>query len=437
MSFRSSERDIAWIVVAKSTSWLGDAVAMVALTLRLQSHGAAAVATLLIANALPIVALAGVAGRLVDRLDSRTLLITSSLVQAAACGLLVAQPGIAAVLALVAVLGASQVVNGATWQALLAAVAGADRLPRAVGLAQAAQNVAGIAAPAFAGLLIGWYSARVPLAVDAVAYVAVAAVAAGLVVTRRRVAPPVPGTRALGGLAIVRSDALLRPLFVLLGVFVLLGSMVNVVEVFLVRETLGASATWYGLAGAVYAVGMLVGALLAGRLRGAPVLAKWFVASSAALSASLAVIAAAPSVGWLLVPMASTGVGNGALNVTLGSLVLGRTSPDERGRVSALLSGTASGTQLVAYAAGGALLVALTPREVFLVSGVLGVLAPLVAGRGVLRASSDVAVAGDDSACLPARATANGSRRTFRGAGAWVPHGARASGRRCRARSRG
>lgn len=403
-------------MLAKSVSWLGDAVALVALTLRLQPHGAAVVATLLIANALPIVALAGVAGRLVDRIDSRTLLVTSSLVQATACGALVGQSGLVAVMALVAVLGAGQVVNGAGWQALLATVAGVERLPRAVGLAQAAQSVAGIAAPALAGLLTGWYSARVPLAVDVVAYLVVAVIAGCVVVTRRRVARPAPGLRTRGGLAIVRSDALLRPLFVLLGVFVLLGSMVNVVEVFLVRGTLGASTTWYGVAGAVYAAGMLIGAVLAGRLRGAPVLARWFIASSAALSASLAVIAAVPTVGWLLPAMALTGVGNGALNVTLGSLVLGRAAADERGRVSALLSGTASGTQLVAFAAGGALLVVLTPREVFLAAGVLGVLAPLLLGGPVLRAASVT--------------------QTSREVGAWAPRGARASGRRDRAPSR-
>lgn len=39
MSFRSAERDASWVIVAKSLSWLGDELAMVALVLRLQSHG--------------------------------------------------------------------------------------------------------------------------------------------------------------------------------------------------------------------------------------------------------------------------------------------------------------------------------------------------------------------------------------------------------------
>src|SRR5437763_14456729 len=92
MSFRSASprRDVSWVVVAKSVSWLGDLVAEVALVLRLQSHGygASAVAALLIANALPIVLLSGVVGRLVDRVDNQRLLVLSSLSQAAVCTVL-------------------------------------------------------------------------------------------------------------------------------------------------------------------------------------------------------------------------------------------------------------------------------------------------------------------------------------------------------------
>src|SRR5437763_13836063 len=92
MSFRSASprRDVSWVVVAKSLSWLGDLVAEVALVLRLQSHGygAGAVAALLIANALPIVLLSGVVGRLVDRLDNRRLVVLSSLAQAGVCAVL-------------------------------------------------------------------------------------------------------------------------------------------------------------------------------------------------------------------------------------------------------------------------------------------------------------------------------------------------------------
>src|SRR3954447_24525970 len=103
MSFRSARRDVSFVVLAKSLSWLGDLVAEVALVLRLQSHGhgAGSVAALLIANALPIVLLSGVVGRLVDGFDNRRLLVGSSLAMAAVCAAVTAVTATPAVLALV------------------------------------------------------------------------------------------------------------------------------------------------------------------------------------------------------------------------------------------------------------------------------------------------------------------------------------------------
>jgi MFS family permease len=388
MSFRSTQRDVSWVVVAKSLSWLGDSVATIALMLRLQSHGngAGAVAALLIANALPIVVLSGVVGRLVDRYDNRRLLVLSSAAQAAVCAVVATVTATPAVLALVGLLGVGQAVNGACWQALLATIAEGDALPRAMGNAQAGQTVAGIVAPALSGLLVGRYGARVPLLLDAGAYLLVTVVALAIA-TRRTVTPGGAGEKRRGGLAIVGSDGLLRPLFVLLALFVMLGSMVNVVDVFLIRETLDASTTWYGLAGAAISVGMLAGALLGGRLRGVSSLARGFVGSAFLLAVGLAAVGLVPSVGWILPAIGLVGLMNGVLNVTLSSLVMGRTRSEERGRVGALLVGISSGTQIVAYAVGGALAGAFTPRQIFLAAGVLGVLVPLGLGRGLIRSA--------------------------------------------------
>jgi MFS family permease len=388
MSFRSSQRDVPFVVVAKSLSWLGDLVAEVALVLRLQAHGsgASAVAALLIANALPIVLLSGVVGRLVDRFDNQRLLVTSSLGQAAVCAVLADVTGTPTLLALVAVLGAGQAVNAACWQATLATIADGDALTRAIGHTQAGRTVAGIAAPALSGLLVGAYGARVPLLLDAAAYVLVTCIAL-LITARRVVAPGADGVRPRAGVAIVRADGVLRPLFILIGLFVLLGSMVNVVEVFLVRETLHASTTWYGIVGAALSVGMLGGALGGGRLRGAPTLARGFVGSALLLALGLVAVGFAPSVEWVLPGIALVGATNGVLNVTLASLAMSRTAADERGRVSALLSGTASGMQILAFAAGGGLAAVLAPRTVFVAAGALGLLVPLALGPGLIRSA--------------------------------------------------
>ncbi len=394
------------VVGAKSTSLLGDEVAAVALVLRLQSHGAGpgAVAALLTATMLPMLLLAGVVGRLVDRYDSRRLLVTSSVAQGAVCTGLAFVDSATAVLMLVAALGAGQAVNGGTWQALLPAIAGKDGLPRAVGLSQAGTTAAGIAAPAIGGLLTGVYGARVPLLVDAVTFLAVTA--AGLLITTRRAAAPAqPGVRLHGGLHLVRTDPLLRMLLLLLGLFVTIGAMVNVVEVFLVRETLHASTTWYGIVGASFGVGLLAGSLAGGRLGGDRQLARAFVAAAAGLSLAIASMAAAPTVLWLLPASFAVGFANAVLNVALGSLVMGHAAPEQRGRVGAVLNGVASGTQLGAYALGATLAVALTPRQIFAVAGMCGLLAPAVLGRALIRAAG-ADTGGDADAALPYPAVA-------------------------------
>ncbi|HEU5265870.1 MAG TPA: MFS transporter [Jatrophihabitans sp.] len=402
MSFTSS-RDLRLVVGAKAVSLLGDEVATVALVLRLQASGAGAgaVAALLIANLAPIVLLTGVVGRLVDRHDNRRLLIASSAAQAAVCVVLAFVSSTPALLALVALLGAGQAVNGATWQAMLPSLVAPADLARAVSRSQAATTLAGVAAPALSGLLVGAYGASVPLLVDAATFLAVTAAAVALR-TRRVPEPAADAARERGGLAIVWHHPLLRTTIVLLGLFVLLGSMVNVAEVFLVRATLHASTLWYGLTGTGYALGVLAGALLAGRVRGAGAHARWFVAAAAGLGIGLVGMGLAPDVAALLVICAGAGVANGVLNVCTGSLVMGTARPAERGRVGAVLGGVVSATQLAAYAVGGALAGAASPRAIFVGAGVLGLLAPLLAGAAVIRAagqrSEPVAAAGQAAA---------------------------------------
>ena len=329
MSFRSQRRDLWLVVIARSVSWLGDEVALVAMTLRLQStgHGAGAVAALLIANLLPLLLLSGVVGRLLDRRDNRMLLIGSSLAQAAVCSVLAFTSPTWAVLGLVALLGAGQSINGATWQALLPSIAGVDELPKAVGRVQIGSTLAGIVAPALGGLLTGWYGARVPLLLDAATFLVITG-AALLLATRRSPAPVEDGVRMDGALRIVRTDSLLRPLFVLLAVFVLLASTVNVADVFLVRETLHASTLWYGLAGAGFSLGALVGAVLSSQVRGVRKLARAFVLASVGLSVGLAAMGLVPSVAWLLPFGFVVGFSNGTLNVALSSRARPMTSDD-------------------------------------------------------------------------------------------------------------
>src|SRR5215468_8595830 len=339
MSF-TSDRDLWLSVVARAVSLLGDEAALIALTLRMHDAGGGpgAIAALFVAGMLPLVACAPLAGRLVDRYDSRQLLLWSGLAQAALCVVLAGVHGVPLTLALVAVLGAGQAVNGATWQALLPSIVDVDRLPAALGLSQSARTAAGIAAPAIAGVLTGRYGATMPLLLDAATFLAVAV--AGLAVRTRRTASA--GGRMRGGYAIVRDDAALVTLLALLGGFIALGAMVNVVEVFLVRDTLSASATWYGVVGGTWAIGMLLGSLIGGRWHDQRALVRVIVCGAVVLSLAMVGYAAAPAVGWLLPVAVAGGAANGLLNLGVAAMIMLRAPEDALGRVSATVNAVTS-----------------------------------------------------------------------------------------------
>jgi MFS family permease len=381
-----NRRDLGIAVCARAISLLGDEMAAIALLLRWQSHGGGApqIALLLVAAMLPIVVLAPLAGRAADRYDSRLLLVSASLAQAAACALLVSTTAPLAVLALVAALAAGQAFTATTWQALLPAISGPADLTRAAGLSQAATTAAGIAAPALAGVLTGAFGARIPLLIDTATFLAIT-VAALLVRTRRGSAQPANSVKA-GGFALVWRDPLLRVLVLLLALFITLGAMVNVVEVFLVRATFGASAAWYGALGAVWGVGLFGGALLAGRLPQSR-LAPGAVLGTVGLSAGLLGYAVAPGIWWVLPAGIIGGIGNGAINVTGFALVALRSAETHRGRIMASVNAVACAAQLGAYALGGVVGGLLSPRAVFGLAGLAGLLAPALLGRRLLTAA--------------------------------------------------
>jgi MFS family permease len=391
MSFTSaplrSNRDLWIAVIARAVSLLGDEAALVALTLRLHDGGSSAwsISMLFVAGMAPLVLLAPIAGALVDRYDSRVLLVWSGVAQTAACVVLVQVRSVPLVLALVAVLGAGQAVNGATWQALLPSIVGADQLPAAIGMSQAVRTAAGIAAPAVGGVLTGLYGARVPLMVDAATFLIVAL--AGLLVrTRRHVAQAATPRGRRHGYGVVRDDPVIAALLTTLAVFIVLGAMVNVIDVYLVRDTLHSTATWYGVLGGTWGVGMLLGSLVGGRWSSQPALARVVLASTVALSLSMLGYTVAPGVAWLLPVALAGGAANGLLNLGTSALTMMRTPEHARGRVSAATNGIASAAMIGAFVLGGVLAAFASPRQIFLIAGLLGMLAPLTLGRWLLAA---------------------------------------------------
>jgi MFS family permease len=390
-------RDLLVALAGRAVSTFGDGVALVALTLRLQGDGGRPyeVALLLAAGVIPQLLLARPVGRMVDAHDSRRLLVAGGLAEVAATVPLVVLHSVAAIVLLVAVLGAAASVTGATWSALIPRVVGDDHLAEAVSAQQSLNVLALVGAPAAGGLLAGAFGSSVPVAVDAATFVVVT-VAAALVRTRRAPDGADGSARARGGFAILRADRVLAPLLAGVALVVLLVGMVDVVLVYLVRDTLAAGGVWYGAVEASWMAGMVAGSLGAGRVRSQPGQVRATVAGAALACAGVAGFAVAPTVAVLLPLSVLGGVGNGYAGACVSTLLMVRTPDSARGRVSAAAGAIFGAAQGASLLIGGAVVLVLSARELYAVAGLLG-----------LAAAGLVAVTSDGEATTPGTADAS------------------------------
>jgi MFS family permease len=383
LKIKQGRRDFLIALVGRAVSTFGDGVALIALALRLQADGAKPyeVGLMLAAGSIPLLFLARPIGRLVDSHDSRRLLVGGGLVEVAATIPLIFVHAIAPMVFLVAVLGVASAVTGATWSALVPRVVGEDQLAEAISTQQALSVLVLVGAPAVGGLLAGVFGTGPAVALDAATY-AVVTVAAALVRTRRRpepIAAADAASPARDGFAILRGDRVLAPLLAGVAFVVLLVGMVDVVLVYLVRETLHAGGVWYGVTEASWMAGMVGGAVGAGSVRSERGRVRATIAGAAVACAGVAAFAVAPVVAILIPISILGGIGNGYAGTCMSTLLVARTPDSARGRISAAANAVLGAAQGISLLLGGAVAIVLSPRAIYAVAGLLG-----LAAAGVL-----------------------------------------------------
>src|SRR3954462_11589597 len=136
-------RDLRLLAGATAISAAGDLVLVVVLSLRVHdlTGSGFAVAALFAALMGPIALLAPVAGRIVDRVETRRVLLWVSLAQALVAMGLVFANGLVWILALSALLGAGAAVAGPAEAALVPIAASDDQLRRANGWVESARYI--------------------------------------------------------------------------------------------------------------------------------------------------------------------------------------------------------------------------------------------------------------------------------------------------------
>jgi MFS family permease len=274
------------------------------------------------------------------------------------------------VYALVAALQLGQVLASPAWIALVPEIAEPDEVGRAMGASQSLSTLAAVAAPAVAGVLVGVFGYGAPLLVDAATFAGLVAAGLAIRATRRLTRPGRTATdREAAATFSLRQDALLWPLLLGICTLVLVGEVTNVVEVFLLRGTLGAGTVAFGLVAAALAAGVVAGSVFAGRAVPDNVRAVRTAVAAVFLALTLGLAGLAPAIWVFAAAWAFLGLSNGVANVDASTLMLGRTPDFCRGRVLATVNAMVRGSSLVAMVIGGLAGTLLGPRETFVVAG--------------------------------------------------------------------
>ena len=268
--------DFTKLWTASAVSNIGDGVTMVAGPLLVASltTDPAAVAGAVFAQQLPWLLFALVSGTWADRLDRRRLVVSVDLVRAGALTALTVavaagMVSVPLIYAVFFVVGTAETLADTASAAFVPAIVPADRLPTANALLGATFTVANqfLAKPLGAWLFV--VAAAWPFGVNAMSFVVAAVLVAGL----RSVPPPAPA----GPPSAMRSDIaeglrwlwrhrLLRTLAVTMGLGNLVFCAAFAIFVLYSTARLGLSAVGYGVLLTAFAVGGLLGTLVAPRL---------------------------------------------------------------------------------------------------------------------------------------------------------------------------
>jgi MFS family permease len=379
-------------VVSNTGSWM-QRVAQDWLVLELTHNSGSALGITTGLQFLPLLLFSLWGGMVADRYSKRRILMVT---QASAGGLALIL-GILAlthtvqiwhVYALAFGLGLVTVVDNPTRQAFAAEMVGRGGMANAIALNSAVFNLARIAGPAVAGLIISVLGTPAAFLVNAASY---GAVLIGLKLMRPSELQAVERLpRAKGQLreaiSYVRERPALWMTMVLIFFVATFGMNFQVTNALMSRQVFHTGAGAFGFASAVFAVGALGGALLAAR-RGRPTMA---LLLSMALSFSLLeVISGLMPTFWLfLILLVPTGLSLLTLTTATNSATQLGTTAEMRGRVMGLymlvfLGGAPLGSPLVGWVAE-----AFGPRMSLIAGGAISAVATLIIGGLYARSRS-------------------------------------------------
>jgi MFS family permease len=361
----------------------GDQIAAVALLFRLVDarRPGVAVAVLFGALVVPRAVIGPFSGVLVDRYDTRRVLVVVVTLQAfVATGLAVTTDVMASIAGAYALGVLGTVVNAAVF-ALIPTILGDERVMVANSYYELATSFSGSAGPVLGGALVAWWGGRSALFIDAVTFAAVVPV----VLATRLARAPVASSRdrprwfadAGLGLRLLLADRVIRRTMLVVVTGVVATSAIDVALVYFVEHYLHAGELGYGIMLGLWGGGMIVGSLFAARNVTPKREYPWLVGGIAVIGIAIVVAGVAPNVVVLAVSSLVGGVANALFNIAGRSLVHHRIDPQYHGRVGAARLALISVAVAVGFAVGGVFGPSAS-RVVYIVAGLVTVAATAV-----------------------------------------------------------
>ncbi|HSK49994.1 MAG TPA: MFS transporter [Solirubrobacterales bacterium] len=362
-------------LVSLSGTWM-QTVAALWLMLELTGSGVAVGLTTAL-QFLPMLLIGAWGGVLADRIPKRRLLIATQLLMAipAVALFAVTASGVVTpwmVYLAVFAMGSVNAIDNPTRQSFVIEMVGPDRVVNAVSLNSVIVQMARIAGPAVAGILIAVFGVVPCFALNALTFVAMIAALRGMDPARLHTAPvaaPEPGAIRAALRYVARTPELAVPL-ALMALVGTLGFNFQVILPLLARFSFEGGATTYAAMASAMAAGSVAGALVNGAHgRTGPRL----IAGGALAFGIAALLAAAMPALALEIPMlALLGAASVTFAATINSTLQLAVAPEMRGRVMALYSVVFLGSTPIGGPLAGWLAQTYDPRVALLLAAISG-----------------------------------------------------------------
>jgi MFS family permease len=359
--------------IGQGTSFVGDAVSMVALVvLVVQITGSAsAVGGALVARLLPTIA-SPLAGVLADRIDRRAVLVASDLARALLVLGLVFARDLATIYVLVFLMGLARTVFNPTVRAAFPSVVGGGDLTRANALISGTFSTSIMVGPALGGLLVASVGVDAAFLADAVTYLISAFLLSTVPLLRPRRESEEEGfVRALrSGFGYLIGTPI--PLAIVRGAFLTILTINATVpaEVFLAKETFGAGDAGYGLLVSLWGGGMVLGSAMMAVFGDRINLVLLYFLSIFVGACALVGTGLAPAFVLALGALTVEGTATGIDNVATDTILQKRVPEVFLGRVFSIRFLGYSAGEALAYPLGGLLVDAVGPRSTYTFAGI-------------------------------------------------------------------